>query len=137
MNRAKALRESFNRTLRDVEADTGISRSSLQRIETEIGEPSYYAVERLADYYHVTIDYLMMHELPDKNEELDEQSKKVVETRLEIQRLMSELPVRIQATSRVTRLTNDARLPKKRSNDLQLTRKGIKQKTRFQVKEKT
>lgn len=137
MNRAKALRESFNKTLRDVEADTGISRSSLQRIETEIGEPSYYAVERLADYYHVSIDYLMMHELPDQNEELDEQSKKVVETRLEIQRLMSELPVQIQTISRVTRLTNDARLPKKRSNDLQLTRKGIKPKTRFQVKDKT
>ena len=95
MNRAKALREAFGRTLRDVEADTGVTRSTLQRIESEIGEPSYYAVERLADYYHVSVDYLMMH-TPKRNKDIfDDEARKMVEARLEIQRLTAELPTTI------------------------------------------
>lgn len=133
MNRAKALREAFGRTLRDVEAETGITRSSLQRIEAEIGEPSYYSIERLADYYQVSIDYLMMHDLERARGALDDDARKVVEARLEIQRLMTELPMK--TTTKLAPLTTKPRLPKKRNNDIQQTKKGVKPKVRFQIKE--
>ena len=130
MNRAKALRESFGRTLRDVAADTGITRSSLQRIEAEIGEPSYFAIERLADYYRVSVDYLMMHDFDAKDSILDSEAQKAVEARMEIQRLMSQLPI---TAGKLEKLTKEARLPKQRNDDIQKTRKGIKPRVRYKV----
>ena len=133
MNRVKALRESFGKTLRDIEAETGIARSSLQRIEAEVGEPSYYSIERLADYYHVSVDYLMMHDLTRAKGKLTNEVMKAVEARLEIQRLMSEIPTETDA--QLKPMTTKPRLPKKRSNDLQLTQKGIKPRERFKLKD--
>lgn len=133
MNRVKALRESFGKTLRDVEADTGVTRSSLQRIEAEVGEPSYYSIERLADYFRVTIDYMMMRDITRVEKGgLSDEARKAVETRLEIQKLMQTLPV--QADDNIEPIITKARLPKKRSNDLQLTKKGIKPRKRFVTK---
>lgn len=133
MNRVKALRESFGKTLRDVEAETGVTRSSLQRIEAEIGEPSYYSIERLADYFRVTIDYLMMRDTSEiMKGGLDNEARKVVEARLEIQRLMQELPTRTENIV-LTPIQKKARLPKKRSNNITQTHKGIKPRERYVV----
>ena len=134
MNRVKALRESFGKTLRDVEAETGVTRSSLQRIEAEIGEPSYYSIERLADYFRVTIDYLMMRDTSEiRKGGLDDESRKAVETRLEIQRLMQQLPTRTDSYV-LEPIQKKARLPKKRNEDTNQTRKGIKPRERYVVK---
>ena len=134
MNRVKALRESFGKTLRDVEADTGVTRSTMQRIEAEIGDPSYYAVERLADYFRVTIDYLMMRDVSNvRKGGLDEETHKAIEARLEIQRLTQELsaqPKKLELQPMHTK----ARLPKRRNDDANQTRKGIKPRPKFVVK---
>ena len=132
MNRVKALRDSFGKTIRDVEAETGITRSTLQRIEAEIGEPSYYSIERLADYYKVSVDYLMMHDVKPNDSLVNDETRKAVEARLEIQRLIMQLPTTTIQGEKPQTMIAEARLPKKRND--QKARDGAKSRIRYKVK---
>ena len=59
MNRIRALRESAGLRQIDVAAATGIDQKTLSNYETGKTNPDSYALIRLADFFGVTIDYLV------------------------------------------------------------------------------
>ena len=56
--RIKALRKSRNKTQQDIATILGVSRPAYTAYEQGNRTPDNEAVEKLADYYDVTIDYL-------------------------------------------------------------------------------
>lgn len=56
--RMKALRKERNKTQQDIAALLGVSRPAYTAYEQGNRTPDNDAVEKLADYYDVTIDYL-------------------------------------------------------------------------------
>ncbi len=59
MNRIRALRESAGLRQIDVANATGIDQKTLSNYETEKTNPDSYALIRLADFFGVSIDYLV------------------------------------------------------------------------------
>ena len=57
--RLRKLRHEQNKTISQVERETGISRSKLGEYELDKHQPSIFMAEILADYYHVSLDYLV------------------------------------------------------------------------------
>ncbi|MDF2924918.1 MAG: transcriptional regulator, family [Paenibacillaceae bacterium] len=57
--RIAALREKRGLTQEDLAAKIGISRASLSHYEKSRREPDYHTLSRLADFFHVTVDYLL------------------------------------------------------------------------------
>lgn len=55
----RAIRKAQNKTLRQVNADTGISYSNLAQIERGEHQGSGSLLKTLAEYYGVSIDYLI------------------------------------------------------------------------------
>lgn len=65
----KLLREqriANNKTLMDIQRDTGISNVNLSRWESGKVLPSIAFCEQLADYYGISIDELVGHEITNK-----------------------------------------------------------------------
>lgn len=60
--RLKDLRLANNKTLLDVQRDTGISNANLSRWESGKVLPSIAFCEQLADYYGVSLDELVGRE---------------------------------------------------------------------------
>ena len=68
-NYGKLLKEhrvAINKTLLDVQKDTGISNVNLSRWENGKVIPSIAFCEQLADYYGISIDELVGHEIQNK-----------------------------------------------------------------------
>ncbi len=62
--RFKTIRESQNKTLRDVEKTTGISNSYLSQLENgKIKHPSYRVIKTLCEHYGIKTDVGDMDEL--------------------------------------------------------------------------
>ncbi|EOY5022176.1 helix-turn-helix domain-containing protein [Enterococcus faecium] len=59
MNRLKEMRKENNITLVDLSAKLGIPRSTLNRYENGESEPKQETWEKLADYFNVSVGYLM------------------------------------------------------------------------------
>lgn len=59
MNRIKDLREDLNLRQVDVAQATGIDQRTLSNYETEKTNPDSFAIIRLAEFFHVTCDYLL------------------------------------------------------------------------------
>ncbi|MGL9865793.1 helix-turn-helix domain-containing protein [Enterococcus faecium] len=59
MNRLKEIRKENNITLVDLSAKLGIPRSTLNRYENGESEPKQETWEKLADYFNVSVGYLM------------------------------------------------------------------------------
>ncbi len=59
MNRIRELREKAGLRQIDVANDTGIDQKTLSNYETEKTNPDSYALIKLADYFNVSIDYLV------------------------------------------------------------------------------
>ena len=55
----KEHRISRGKTLKEVEAKTGINNANLSRWERGKAIPSIYFCERLADFYGITVDELI------------------------------------------------------------------------------
>lgn len=62
--RLRQLREAKGKLQKEVAYDLGIERSKYVKYETEKVEPSIEMLIKMADYYHVTVDYLIEHILP-------------------------------------------------------------------------
>jgi transcriptional regulator with XRE-family HTH domain len=62
MNRLKELRKAKGLTLRELSEEIGISFSSLGNIENERRGLSIKLAIKLADYFDVSVDYLIGHE---------------------------------------------------------------------------
>ncbi len=67
MNRIRQLREERNLRQIDVSAETGIDQKTLSNYETEKTNPDSYALIKLADFFNVSIDYLVCHEVKEDN----------------------------------------------------------------------
>ncbi len=59
MNRIRELREKIGLRQIDVANETGIDQKTLSNYETEKTNPDSYALIKLADFFHVSIDYLV------------------------------------------------------------------------------
>ena len=53
------LREKADLTQDEVSRNTGISRGSLAGYETGARKPKYESLKKLADYYGVTVEYIL------------------------------------------------------------------------------
>lgn len=59
MNRIRDLREDIDLRQIDVAMATGIDQKTLSNYETGKTNPDSFALIRLADFFHVSIDYLV------------------------------------------------------------------------------
>ena len=57
-DRLKECRKNINKTQRDVANDLGITEIGYQQYELSKSEPKMGTLNKLADYYDVSIDYL-------------------------------------------------------------------------------
>ena len=74
----KKLRQNINKTQKEVADDLQIQRTKYARYETGESDPDLDMLKKLADYFHVTVDYLIGHEVPyllDKSILTDKQNK--------------------------------------------------------------
>ena len=62
MIRIKELRTEMHKSLRDVANDLNISYSSLSKYERGDQQPSYETLIRIANYFNVSVDYLLGNE---------------------------------------------------------------------------
>ena len=76
-NRIRALREDRDLRQTDVSKATGIDQKTLSNYETGKTSPDSYALIRLADFFGVSIDYLV------GRTEIDIKSKEDLTSRLE------------------------------------------------------
>ena len=60
----KEIRKAANKTQLQVSKDLNISQQNLCRYETGQNEPDIVTLKKLAQYFHVTIDYLLDYEVP-------------------------------------------------------------------------
>ena len=74
MNRIKLLREQLHLRQIDVAQKTGIDQKTLSNYETGKTNPDSFAIIALADFFHVTTDYLLgysSHNFSDKQSLID------------------------------------------------------------------
>ena len=57
--RLKSLRKAAGKTQKAVAEGIGITTNSLQRFELGLAHPKLATVEKIADIYNVSIDYLV------------------------------------------------------------------------------
>lgn len=58
MNRLKDLRLNYNMTQKEIAKQLHITRSAYAQYESGIHQPPLEVMERLADFYHVNLEYL-------------------------------------------------------------------------------
>ena len=58
-NRIKELREDHDLRQSDLAKETGIDQRTISNYETGKSNPDSFALIKLADYFHVSIDYLV------------------------------------------------------------------------------
>lgn len=59
LSRIKELRAEQNLSLRELASHLGIAYTSLGKYERNEQQPSFETLEKIADYFHVSIDYLL------------------------------------------------------------------------------
>lgn len=72
-NRIRELREARGKTVTQLADETGLSRPAISRQEKGSRKPSLDSLNILADYFNVSIDYLVGREWPTKKRTLLEQ----------------------------------------------------------------
>ena len=82
-NQIKELRKEKNITQNQLAAAIGVSRSSVAMWETNNTQPDFDLIKKLADYFGVSIDYLLGYEIKPteqkENLEITSQEKVVIE----------------------------------------------------------
>lgn len=58
-NRLKSLREDNDLTQEELAKQLNITRTALSNYETAFREPSYAILIKIADYFNVSLDYLL------------------------------------------------------------------------------
>lgn len=62
--RLRELRAKFKISQTKLAKQVNISQKSISNYENGISDPDINTLKQLADYFHVTIDYLVEHEVP-------------------------------------------------------------------------
>lgn len=55
----KKIRQEMNKTQKDVASFLGVDRSTYTKYETGDSEPNFEILKKLAEYFNVSIDYLL------------------------------------------------------------------------------
>lgn len=76
--RLRQLRQEYKTSCRQLGKDIGLSASALLHYETGISVPSIESALRIAEYFHVSIDYLLGRSEFRNQEEVGERVKKKV-----------------------------------------------------------
>jgi len=58
-DRLKECRKNINKTQKEVADDLGIAESGYQKYEIQKREPKMETLNKFADYFNVSVDYLM------------------------------------------------------------------------------
>jgi len=88
MNRIKSLREDRDLRQSDLARETGIDQRTISNYETGKTAPDMYALIRLADFFEVSIDYLVGRTPSyDHSEERKKQIEKIQESLEELKKL--------------------------------------------------
>ena len=92
-NRIRALREDRDLRQIDVAETTGIDQRTLSNYETGRTNPDSVALIRLADFFGVSVDALLMHDTPKSRsrQELAEQLENVSDQILQIAASLKQL----------------------------------------------
>lgn len=69
--RLRTLREKESLTQVEVAAALHIGQSTYNRYERGIREPDHETLKAIADYFHVSIDFLLRHDRPYTKKEAD------------------------------------------------------------------
>lgn len=83
--RLRELREAKGYTLDYVQSATGIKKGTLSKYENSVSSPSGYNLNRLADFYEVSMDYLFGRDYTVVAEE--EESYKIVVPKIDVRLL--------------------------------------------------
>jgi len=59
--RLKSLRKNIGKTQEEVAAGLGVTRGAYSHFENDRNEPDYETLRKLAEYFHVSTDYLLGH----------------------------------------------------------------------------
>lgn len=79
-DRLRSLRERKKKTQQDIADVLGITRPAYTAYESGSRKPDYEKVQQLAQYFDVTIDYLMGQDGVEKlKSDLDEATKEVID----------------------------------------------------------
>lgn len=97
MNRIRELREARGIEQKTLAIDIGVSQPTVSSWENGVKNPSSKRAEKLADYFGVSIDYLLGREVPDPD--IDEG---VMELRERLRR-QPELRLLFSATKKATK----------------------------------
>ncbi|MBC3889465.1 helix-turn-helix domain-containing protein [Acetobacterium paludosum] len=57
--RLKSLRKNLDKTQEEVAAELGVTRGAYSHFENDRNEPDSETLRKLADYFHVSTDYLL------------------------------------------------------------------------------
>lgn len=71
MNRLRELRKAKGLTLEEVASKLGLRNQYISNYELGRRNPDYDTLKKFADFYGVTTDYLLEHDIP-QNEEMEE-----------------------------------------------------------------
>ncbi len=70
-NRLRYLREKESLTQTDIAHALHIGQSTYNRYERGIREPDHETLKKIADYFHVSLDFLLKHDRPYTRKEPD------------------------------------------------------------------
>ena len=62
-NRLRECRKNINKTQREVAIDLGLTESGYQNYELGNREPNHETTVKIADYFNVSVDYLLGREV--------------------------------------------------------------------------
>ena len=88
-DRIKALCKQKGVTITGTEKELGFARGSLCKVDTN--KPSMERVNKLADYFGVTVDYLMTGETPAEKKEVTLTPKDEHDIAKDLDRIMGEI----------------------------------------------
>ncbi len=76
--RLRQLRQEYKVSCKQLGKDMGLSASALSHYETGISKPSMESVLKIAEYFHVSIDYLTGRSEFRNQEDIQKHVKKIV-----------------------------------------------------------
>ena len=92
MERLRKLRESKNETQKSMAEFLGIDRTTYVKYETGASEPNFSTLSKLADYFSVSVDYLIGRDETKKIDPSEDGSmEKIMRDRPDIAKLMVDM----------------------------------------------
>ena len=91
MNRLKMLRIEQGITQDELAGKLKINRNAISRYENGKRQPDYEILKKIADYFSVSIDYLLDRESPNPSPEISAQALNLMQTDHKMQELYANI----------------------------------------------